>query len=90
MDAMKRTGPISTNLVYENLRVKGSTDAYGKSIVDMDDPYWQQFMERNYRVTDRYKHPSVMAWDHKEHGIMGEIFDMKKLEKRMRSLESLM
>jgi len=84
MNAMKRTGPISTYRVYENLRVKGTTDAYGKSIMDADDPYWQQFFERNYRLTDRYKYPSSMAWDHKEYGIVGEIFDMKKLEKRMR------
>ena len=56
----------------------------------MDDPYWQQFFERNYRQTDRYKHPSAMAWDHKEHGILGEILDIKKLEKRMRNLDSLM
>jgi len=88
MNAMKRTGPISTYKVYENLRVKGSTDAYGKSIIDMDDPYWQQFVERNYRVTDRYKFPSAMAWDHKEHGIVGEIFDMKKLEKRISQMDS--
>lgn len=43
-EAMKRTGPINTSTVYKNNRKEGAT-----SIFNMDDPYWQEFVEKNYR-----------------------------------------
>jgi len=89
MDAAKRTGPISSYKVYESLRAKGSSDEYGHSIVSRDDPYWQDFFERNYRITDRYKLPSAMAWDHKEHGLIGEVIDVNKMQQRAKELDSL-
>jgi len=62
---------------------------YGKSIVNMDDPYWQDFIEKNYRSQDQYKVPSGMAWDFKENGIFGEIIDMKDLKNKMDCLKRM-
>ena len=55
----------------------------------MDDPYWQEFMEKNYRSQDHYKLPSAMAWDYKEHGILDEIIDFKNLQSKMDKLNKL-
>lgn len=80
MDAIKRTGPINTHSVYMDNRKEDSNSFGEHSIVNMDDPYWVEYYRKNYRSQDFYKLPSVYAWDYKEHGIMGEIIDMKKLE----------
>jgi hypothetical protein len=89
--AMKRTGPINTSSVYKTTRAPGTSGNYSKdSIVNMDDPYWQDYFARNYRAQDRYKLPSAMAWDHKEHGILGEIIDFKKVEENRRALAEYM
>ena len=82
--AMKRTGPINTSSVYR--RMKPSESKYSnESIVNLDDPYWQDFFARNYRAQDRYKLPSAMAWDHREHGIIGELIDVKKMEENRKA-----
>lgn len=79
--AMTRTGPINTSSVYKNSRPAGAAGDYSTdSIINLDDPYWQDYFARNYRAQDRYKLPSAMAWDHKEHGLLGELIDFKKLE----------
>ena len=31
--------------------------------MNLDDPYWQEFLQKNYRTQDYYKHPSLFAWD---------------------------
>ena len=49
MDAMKRTGPISTSNVYKNLPKSRSGTEYGRSIVNLDDPYWRDLLDKNYR-----------------------------------------
>jgi len=80
-EAMKRTGPI-TNMgsVYMNNR---ETEGYNRSsIVNMEDPYWQEFFEKNYRTQDQWKIPGVMAWDHKKGGLLGEIMDIDQLEQK--------
>lgn len=50
----------------------------------LDDPYWVDFQAKNYKRLDNWRLPSVHAWDHKPHGIYGEIFDLKRFEKNMR------
>lgn len=52
----------------------------------MDDPYWVQFMEKNYRAQDFYKIPSAMAWDYNPNGILDEVIDMKSLEKKVNQI----
>lgn len=89
--AMKRTGPINTSSVYKTTRTLGFSGNYSKdSIVNMDDPYWQDYFARNYRAQDHYKLPSAMAWDHKEYGILGEIIDFKKVEENRKALAEYM
>jgi hypothetical protein len=83
--AMQRTGPINTSSVYKTSKTSGNYSS--DSIVNLDDPYWQDYFSRNYRAQDRYKLPSAMAWDHKEHGIIGEIIDMKKFEQNRKAYE---
>ena len=51
--AIKRTGPINTASVYKNSRPEGTSksSAYTRSsIVNMDDPYWQEHFKKNYRI----------------------------------------
>jgi hypothetical protein len=50
-DAIKRTGPINTASVYLNNRPQGvDKNAYSRSsLINMDDPYWQEYLEKNYR-----------------------------------------
>lgn len=43
-EAIKKTGPINTASVY--LDNKSRREA---SMMNMDDPYWQEFMDKNYR-----------------------------------------
>lgn len=61
------------------------SDPYHKyshtSIVNLDDPYWKEFYERNHKATDHFRLPSALAWDYKEDGFIGELFDLKKLRK---------
>ena len=74
-NAIKSTGPINTASVYR------TTKDSSAALFNQDDPYWQNLIEKNYRKQDHYKVPSAMAWDHKEHGIIGEIMDVKKLQR---------
>jgi len=84
--AIKRTGPITNNpVLYKSLR--GSKFNRSASLVNVDDPYWQDFFARNYRHQDRYLLPSIMAWDYNENGIMDEIFDPKMVEERRRYMQ---
>ena len=77
---MKKTGPINTLSVYMNNRNPESNDV-SKSIVNMNDPYWQEYYERNFRAQDKYKLPSEYAWDYKEDGFLGELIDIKKCQR---------
>ena len=49
--------------------------------ITVDDPYWAEFGAKNWRKEDNWRLPSVLAWNHKPHGILGEIIDMEKLKK---------
>lgn len=89
MEAMKRTGPINTMSVYMNNRMPGTDGSAATSIVNMDDPYWHDFYERNYRSQDKYKLPSIYAWDYKEHGLIGELIDIKKLERNLEEFKRM-
>ena len=54
-EAIKRTGPINTASVYKNSRPESTSNKAGwsrSSIVNIDDPYWQKFVEQNYRIED--------------------------------------
>lgn len=91
-EAMKATGPINTSSVYKNSRpdsTSGSAAYTRSSIVNMDDPYWQQFYEKNYRIQDQYKLPSVHAFEHKEYGIISEILDMKKIDQNLKEAKQM-
>jgi len=44
------------------------------------DPYWQELLQKNYRRQHRWKTPSILAWDHKQYGLVGEVLDCQQLE----------
>ena len=52
-----------------------------------DDPYFRDLTQRNYRREDRFKAPSVYAWEHKPYGILGEIFDMDKIRRNYEKMQ---
>lgn len=73
---MKKTGPIDNASLYK--RVSQNKDE--KTIMlNMDDPYWRDFISRNSARTQQWRIPSHMAWDHKQFGIAGEVIDFKKV-----------
>jgi hypothetical protein len=46
-EAMKRTGPIQTSGIYKNLPKEGRA-----AIFNMEDKYWRDLVEKNYRIQD--------------------------------------
>ena len=91
-EAARKTGPIDTARAHRSGRLRaGPTDTYSRSsIVAAGDPYWRDFYERNHRAQDHFKLPSALAWDHKEDGILGELFDLKKLRKDAATAEKML
>jgi hypothetical protein len=77
--AIKNTGPIDNAKLY-SAHVKKNPEPF---IMNIDDPYWRDMMDKNWRRADQWRLPSMMAWDHKPHGILDEIFDMKKMQEIM-------
>jgi len=45
----------------------------------MDDPYWREFMEKNSKRENIWKTPSILSWDHRRYGIIGEVVDVKRM-----------
>ena len=80
-NTIKQTGPINNSSMYHLARQEG--DAKVPIIFCADDPYFQDLVQKNYRREDSYKLPSKFAWDHKPHGILGEIFNMDVLERKL-------
>ncbi len=74
--AMKKTGPIDNTTLYK--RVALNKDEV-PIMLNMDDPYWQDFISRNSGRTKQWKIPSHMAWDHKQFGIAGEVLDINRV-----------
>ena len=84
--AQGMTGPVNSASVYK-MRGDPSRDSYSRSsIVNLDDPYWREFAERNHRHSDQHKWPSALAWDHEEHGLLGRVVDFKDLERQKAEL----
>ena len=77
--AIKQTGPINNTSIYHKSRQEG--DEPLPMIFCADDPYFRDLTQRNYRREDRFKAPSVYAWEHKPYGILGEIFNMDKIRR---------
>lgn len=75
-EAMQRSGPLDTAKLYR------STQEEPQPLFCIDDPYWQDVVQKNWRREDQYKIPSVYAWAHKQDGIMGEIFDMDEIRRK--------
>ena len=82
-DAIKTTGAIDYDKVYRTAKKSGSEGYNRDSVINLDDPYWQEFFAKNYRTQDKYKLPSAFTWDHRPSGILGEIFDMKQVSERV-------
>ena len=83
-EAMKRTGPIQTSGIYKNLPKVGRN-----AIFNMEDKYWRDLIDKNYRIQDSYKIPSAMAWDYNEYGIFDEMIDMKSMHKMAMKLDKM-
>lgn len=79
-DAMKQTGPINSSTIYHQANQRNPDEV--PAFVCYDDPYWQEFKKKNYKREDNWRYPSVLAWDHKPHGIIGEVIDIEGMRKR--------
>lgn len=56
----------------------------------VDDPYWADWMDKNYRREDNWRGPSPMAWDHKPYGIFGEVLDLSRFDKNLKEQQMKM
>jgi hypothetical protein len=59
--AMKKTGPIDNTTLFKRVQNKDEVPI----MMNMDDPYWQDFISRNVARTQQWRIPSHWAWDHK-------------------------
>ena len=83
--AMKSTGPIDNASLY-----RASRRNPAPFVLNWDDPYWQDVFAKNWRRADQWKLPSALSWDHKRHGIIGEVIDMETIERQAKeSMKSL-
>lgn len=80
--AKSRTGPTDYDKVYRKAQDQAKDGWSENTIISRDDPYWQDFFQRNYRTQDKYKLPSAMAWDYKPNGVFDEIIDFKDLKEK--------
>ena len=74
---MKRTGPIDNTTLYK--RVQNQNKDEVPIMMNLDDPYWKDFIARNSARTQQWRVPSHLAWDHKQYGIFGEVVDFKNV-----------
>jgi hypothetical protein len=72
-EAMSRTGPLNNSVAYHK------TSSSEAAFYVVDDPYWQEFMAKNSKAADVWRTPSMLAWDHKPYGLLGEVCDVQKL-----------
>lgn len=86
-EAAKITGPINNTTIYHQAR-----QLEGEQPVSfaLDDPYWHEWLHKNYRREENWRGPSVYAWDHKPYGILGEVLDMSRVEKTLREQQMKM
>lgn len=75
--AIKKTGPIDNTSLYR--RMTSKNDDSVPIMMNMDDPYWQEFLGRNSARTQQWRIPSHLAWNHKQHGIVGEVVDFQRV-----------
>jgi hypothetical protein len=75
--AMKLTGPIQMPRVP---RSKEEDSFSRDTIVNMDDPYWQEYLLKNRRFQDSHRLPSALAWDHRQDMVLSEVVDGKRKE----------
>ena len=77
-EAINRSGPLDNTSIYHAESVE---DAANQHIITADDEFWREWAARNQWREDAWRMPSGLAWDHKPHGILGEIFEMDKIRK---------
>lgn len=80
--AIKRTGPIDNASLYRRIQSKREENAT-PVFFNIDDPYWEEFVRKNVARTQQWRLPSQFVWDHKEHGIVGEVVDVKKVRSNL-------
>lgn len=85
-EAARSTGPIDNATLYR--KVKGR---FGREetpvMINRNDPYWEELFKQANKRELQWKLPSHLAWDHKPHGILDEVLDMKKLEETCKVLK---
>jgi len=77
---MEETGPIDGASLYRNFQLNSFKEE-GKpiSFYTVDDPALALLYLKNRKREDHHKLPSLFAWDHRKHGLLGEVVDVDKL-----------
>jgi len=79
---MKNSGPMNNSSLYHSDNQSSATSG----LFCMDDPYWQEYRKAHTKREDQWKTPSIYAWNHKQDGLMGEIFDMDEVRSKQEQL----
>ena len=73
-----RHGPSAGSFAY---KTHSSEEAGSAALYCTDDPFWREFMARNSRTEDKWRTPSLLAWNHKQYGVLGEVVDVPKMRR---------
>lgn len=84
-EAIKNTGPIDNASLYQSSSQSRETP----TMFCRDDPYWSDFLQKNYRRQHLWKVPSILAWEHKPYGIIGEVIDFKRIDDNAKRAEKI-
>jgi hypothetical protein len=67
----------NTSHIYNS--AADTNDYQRQAIYSYDDPFWMEWMAKNSRRVDNWRTPSMHAFTHKPHGLLGEVVNMDNL-----------
>lgn len=80
-DAFDQTGPVDGAALYRNFKLNKVEETGPVSFYTLDDPALTLHYMKNRKRENHHKLPSLFAWDHKKHGLLGEVLDFDVIEK---------
>jgi hypothetical protein len=80
-DAFDLTGPVDGASLYRNFKLNKVEETGPVSFYTLDDPALTLHYLKNRKRENHHKLPSLFTWDHKRHGMLGEVIDFNVVER---------